>query len=75
MTKNNLGNFVKNTLKDSLVKTFEAFSNEIYDVIDNVGEKKDEYHVSILPFSIERIDGNPVPQHLLLAIKKSLSRI
>ena len=36
-------------------------------------DRKEEYHISIYPFSIERLDHKPVPESLLRAIRKALS--
>jgi hypothetical protein len=59
-------------IKDALTDLFKALQNEIHDVMDELGEPRDQYHISIYPFAIERLDGEPVPDRLLLAIKEKL---
>lgn len=63
----------KSTLTNSLVSVFSGMKQEIYNVMDNLGERKEEYHISIYPFSIERFDKKPVPKNLLMAIREALS--
>lgn len=65
---------IKNDLKNSLTLVFKNIQNEIYDAMDSVGEAKDEYHISIYPFALSRIDDKPVPRKLLLAIQKRLRK-
>lgn len=67
LTKN-----LNSTLKNSLTQTFKALVKEIHDVMDEVGENKDEYVVRIYPWALDRLDGKPVPEKLLLAIKEKL---
>lgn len=64
--------FTKTNLKTALTDTFKALVNEIYDVMDDLGEPKDQYHISIYPFSIERMDKQPVPRNLLEGIQQKL---
>jgi hypothetical protein len=63
---------VKSTLKNALTETFSAFSNEVHEVMADLGEDKEEYLLRIYPWSIERLDGKPVPEKLLLAIQEKL---
>ena len=69
---NVLDNF-KSTLKNSLTNMFSGMKQEIYDVMDELGERKEDYHISIYPFGIERLDHKPVPESLLRAIQKAFS--
>lgn len=64
--------FIKTNLKTALTDTFKALVNEIHEVMDNLGEPKDQYHISIYPFSIERLDKLPVPRTLLETIQQKL---
>lgn len=59
-------------LKNSLTNCFRSIREEIHEAIDEVGESRDEYHIGIYPFVIERLDGEPVPLTLLDAIRKRL---
>jgi predicted GNAT superfamily acetyltransferase len=60
------------TLKNALTQTFTAFVKEIYAVMDDLGEDKEEYLVRVYPWAIERLDGQPVPEKLLRAIQQKL---
>lgn len=53
------------TLRDSLTSLFTVVTAEVHDVMDRLGENKDEYSISVNPFSIERIDGKPVPSKIM----------
>jgi hypothetical protein len=53
------------TLRDSLTNLFKVVTAEVHDVMDRLGENKDEYSISVNPFSIERIDGKPVPGKIM----------
>lgn len=64
--------FTKTNLKTALTDTFKALVNEIHEVMDNLGEPRDQYHISIYPFSIERLDKQPVPEKLLRGIQQKL---
>ncbi len=61
------------TLKNSFTTLFDVVTAEIHDVIDYVKENRDEYHISVYPFSIERTDGKPVPSNLLKALSVKFS--
>lgn len=63
---------VKSTLKNALTETFGAFAKEIHEVMDELGEEKEEYLIRIHPWSVERLDGQPVPDKLLRAIQAKL---
>jgi len=56
-----------------LVDTFKALTEVVYNLIRDLGEDKDAYVVFIHPFSIERIDGKPLPRFLVHAIEAKLS--
>lgn len=62
----------KLVLKHAITDLFEVLTNEINAVMDDIGENKDEYHLNIHPFSIERLDKKPVPAKLLIAIQSKL---
>lgn len=62
----------KTSLNNALTDLFKVLTAEIHEVMEEVGENKDNYHMFIHPFAIERIDGESVPEHLLLAIQAKL---
>lgn len=61
-----------NALKNALTQTFSALVKEVHDVMDELGEDKEQYLLRIYPWTIERLDGKPVPKKLLLAIQEKL---
>jgi hypothetical protein len=61
-------------LKNSLTNCFRAIREEIYEAMDEVGESRDDYHIGIYPFTIERLDGEPIPSPLLNAIMNRLDQ-
>jgi len=61
-----------NRVTDAISSVFVALKNEIHEAMDELGEPRDKYHISVYPFSIERLDGEPVPDTLLLAIQEKL---
>lgn len=67
-----LGALVKPALGNIMNDMFAAMKREIYMVMDELGEPRDEYHINIHPFTLERVDGEPVPEHLLKAIGEKL---
>ena len=63
---------VQPVLKTALTDIFKGLIQEIYEVMDSLKEPRDQYHISIYPFSISRVDGNPVSQDLLRGIQARL---
>jgi hypothetical protein len=63
---------IKTNLTNSLTELFKCISNEIKDVLDDLEEPTSEYLISLYPFSIERIDGNPVPEKVLKGIQEKM---
>ena len=61
------------TLRDSLTSLYTVVTAEVRDIMASIGEKEDEYHVSIHPISIERTDGKPVPNKLIEALSVKFS--
>lgn len=64
------GTKVDDTLRNSITQVFKNIQQEVWDVMDSIGESRDDYHISIYPFSLSRIDETPVPTELLLALQK-----
>ena len=65
--------FPKETLKTALRDTFRAMAEVVYSTMDELGEARDMYKVSLFPFELERVDGKPIPERLLSALKEKLS--
>lgn len=63
---------VTSTLKSSITQTFTALVKEIHEVMEDLGEDKEEYLVRIYPWSVERLDGTTVPEKLLRGIQEKL---
>ena len=55
-------------LRNSFTNLFKVITAEVHDVMDCLGENKDEYSISVNPFSIERIDGKPVPSKVMKSL-------
>jgi hypothetical protein len=55
--------------RDSLTSLGNVLTAEIYEVIDNFGESRNDYHICFNPFSIERLDNKPIPNELLIAVQ------
>jgi hypothetical protein len=70
-----LDELMKSSLKNVLTDLFKAMTAEIYEVMDDLGESREDYHLTIHPFAIERVDGKPVPRHLLEAIQAKFQRV
>jgi hypothetical protein len=67
-----LDEFTKSSLKNALTDLFQVLTTEIYEVMDDLEEPREDYHLTIHPFAIERVDGKPVPIRLLQAIQAKL---
>lgn len=74
MNKTKIRKRVQGALSSSLTSVFENFQNQIFQVMDEVGEPREKYHLKIYPFTLKRIDGKPVPPRLLKAIKARLEQ-
>lgn len=61
------------TFRDSLTSLYKVVTAEVRDIMASIGEKDDEYYISIHPLSIERIDGKPVPNKLIDALSRKFS--
>jgi hypothetical protein len=64
-----LDKLTKLSLKNALTNLFQVLTAEIYEMMDDLNESREDYHLTIHPFAIERVDGKPVPRHLLQAIQ------
>jgi hypothetical protein len=54
----------------SVYKSMEAI---VYQCIEEEGLNKDDYFLSILPWSLIRKDGGPVERSILVRLQKKLS--
>ena len=70
----NLDSGVKSSLKNALTEVFKLLLSEIHEVMDDLEEPRDRYHVNVYPFSIERVDGKKVPRRLLKGIQAKLQK-
>jgi hypothetical protein len=52
-----------------IVDTFKAIQQVLYKVMDKLGEPREMYVVCIHPFSLYRLDGQPVPKKLIQEIE------
>ena len=62
-------------LKSALGSTFRSMAELVVNTMDELGESRNLYNISLWPFTIERLDGSPVPQDLLNSLKTKLSSI
>lgn len=67
-----LDEYAKSGLKNALTDLFKVLTEEIHQVMDDLDEPREDYHLTIHPFAIERVDGKPVPRRLLKAIQAKL---
>jgi hypothetical protein len=49
---------------------FKVIETEIIDVMNSIGEKIGDYHITIYPFGVERIDGQTIPLKLSQAVQE-----
>ncbi|MFA5759001.1 MAG: hypothetical protein WC942_06570 [Clostridia bacterium] len=61
------------TLKTSLTSVFLSLTKEVVCAIKDTGDRPENYHISIYPFEITRLDGNPISKELLLKIQRRLT--
>jgi hypothetical protein len=60
------GSFAKDILSSLMVNLRE----EVYATMNDLGEEKEYYNLSVYPFTLSRIDGKEVPRDLLLALQQ-----
>lgn len=61
------------SLKNSLTSLFNVIITEVIDTLECLGENKDDYCISIYPFSINRIDNKTIPKYIIDSIRENFN--